>query len=582
MASSTVNSTNLYERLGIERDATIDQVKQAYRNLVRQYPPERAPEEFKRIREAYETLGNPGTRTEYDRSISGPDSALAKVNTAMQASDYATAELLLKQVLLDQPGLTGARNLLGLCLLYQDKPNDALGQFGRLLRTPDADASVWANAGHAYAALKRYAEAENCFKEAVGRAHGDAADYYSAWADLWIERHDYKNASSLLEKGINADKKIDFDDVALFLKLLEVRLFLRDDRGVVATLDSLIKISAEEDQKRYVAWKLGALCQQLVRFEAFTRATQVAQVAMRLQPDDIDYDALREISVELERNNHNAALRIVRSRVSFAPGGWLQSLGPSVVEYCKEKAVLNGMEPIAGPPSLRTINTIGTALYGRRDYDRGTDSYIATLYFVIAFVPLFPLTCYRVQTAGSGWRFLGKVPLAREQKIHLALAVAGVLLFTAIGVLSSNSSGSTSSASTSAPSEYGLAPASPSAIGAPGLTSPAAVYSGSVVNEMLKDTPGALRVTLDSVADTTTGYVEIGRPLGGSGPFYGVFKPDSVYLVTGNTTGDTIVWAAGRTGNELIGRYVLVGGPNRGQRGTWNVHLDGGSPSSSH
>ena len=88
MASSTVNSTNLYERLGLERDATIEQVKQAYRNLVRQYPPERAPEEFKRIREAYEALGNPGTRTEYDRSISGPDSALAKVNAAMQASDY--------------------------------------------------------------------------------------------------------------------------------------------------------------------------------------------------------------------------------------------------------------------------------------------------------------------------------------------------------------------------------------------------------------------------------------------------------------------------------------------------------------
>jgi tetratricopeptide (TPR) repeat protein len=581
MASPIVNSTNLYERLGLERDATIEQVKQAYRNLVRQYPPERAPEEFKRIREAYEALGNPGTRTEYDRSISGPDSALAKVNVAMQASDYTTAELLLKQILLVQPDLTGARNLLGLCLLYQGKADDALGQFGRLLRAPGADASVWANTGHAYASLKRYADAENCFKEAVERAPGDAGDYYSAWADLWIERQDYKMASSLLEKGIKADKRVDFDDVALFLKLLEVRLFQRDDHGIATTLDALVKISTDEDQKKYVAWKLGALCQQLVRFEAFTRAIQIAQVAKRLQPDDIDYDALRDISAELELNNHDAALKIVRSRVSFSPGGWLQSLGPSVLAYCKEKAVFNGMKPIAGPPSLRTINTVGTALYGRRDYDEGTDSYIATLYFVIAFVPLFPLACYRVRTAGSGWRFLGKVPLAHEQKVHLGLAVAGVLFFIVIGRLSSNSSPSTSSVSTSAPSEYGLEPARPSA-SPPSLFSPAAVYSGSVINEMFKDTPGTLRVTLDSVADTTTGYVTIGRPLGGSGPFYGVFKPDSVYLVTGNATGDTIVWAARRIGNELIGRYMLVGGPMRGQRGTWNVHWESGLPSSSH
>src|ERR1700737_3281339 len=145
MPIAVVNSTNLYERLGVSREATVEEIKQAYRTLLRQYTPERAPEEFKRIREAYETLGSASTRDEYDSSTrSGPDSVLAKANEAMKTSDYPTADLLLKQVLLTHPDLAGARNLLGLCLMYQGKANDAITQFTRLLREPNADATVFA------------------------------------------------------------------------------------------------------------------------------------------------------------------------------------------------------------------------------------------------------------------------------------------------------------------------------------------------------------------------------------------------------------------------------------------------------
>jgi curved DNA-binding protein CbpA len=45
-----------YKALGVARTATEAEIKQAYFNLVREHPPERDPQGFKRIRAAYDQL----------------------------------------------------------------------------------------------------------------------------------------------------------------------------------------------------------------------------------------------------------------------------------------------------------------------------------------------------------------------------------------------------------------------------------------------------------------------------------------------------------------------------------------------
>jgi len=57
---------NPYKTLGVERGASEAEIKQAYFALVRQHPPERDPEGFKRIRAAYEKLRAGGERAETD------------------------------------------------------------------------------------------------------------------------------------------------------------------------------------------------------------------------------------------------------------------------------------------------------------------------------------------------------------------------------------------------------------------------------------------------------------------------------------------------------------------------------------
>jgi curved DNA-binding protein CbpA len=48
--------------LDLEPDATAEEIRAAYLKKVQQHPPERSPEEFERVRDAYEELRDPRQR----------------------------------------------------------------------------------------------------------------------------------------------------------------------------------------------------------------------------------------------------------------------------------------------------------------------------------------------------------------------------------------------------------------------------------------------------------------------------------------------------------------------------------------
>ena len=67
-----INASDFYDRLGVGKTATREQIKEAYKILSRKYHPDRnkspnAQQEFRNVQEAYETLYNETKRAAYDK-----------------------------------------------------------------------------------------------------------------------------------------------------------------------------------------------------------------------------------------------------------------------------------------------------------------------------------------------------------------------------------------------------------------------------------------------------------------------------------------------------------------------------------
>lgn len=71
------------------------------------------------------------------------------------------------------------------------------------------------------------------------------------------------------------------------------------------------------------------------------------------------------------------------------------------------------MRDLKGVPALFTLNGCGFSLYGRRDFDQQTHTYVKTRFISLVFVPVFPWDAYRVADAAKGWYFIGKEPLGK-------------------------------------------------------------------------------------------------------------------------------------------------------------------------
>ena len=73
---------NFYEELGLEKNASKNQIKSSYRSLVKQHHPDAGGEKerFIAIQNAWETLNDPIKKEKYDRKISSASNSIDSLN----------------------------------------------------------------------------------------------------------------------------------------------------------------------------------------------------------------------------------------------------------------------------------------------------------------------------------------------------------------------------------------------------------------------------------------------------------------------------------------------------------------------
>lgn len=113
---------NYYKILGVRANVSQDVIKKKYIELVKTFPPETHPDEFQRIRRAYETLRDPARRSAYDlqRKYGGQiEKIMEEAFELLEREQWEKAVKLLRQAASISPDIYSIRLALARALLMQ-------------------------------------------------------------------------------------------------------------------------------------------------------------------------------------------------------------------------------------------------------------------------------------------------------------------------------------------------------------------------------------------------------------------------------------------------------------------------------
>jgi curved DNA-binding protein CbpA len=193
-----------YETLGVAPDATMDEVRTAFRKLAREHHPDRyesdarvaAERRFQEITEAYNALSDPQGRERYDHDLRSAAShqaftnprevaraLLAKAVSLMKTGDYGKAGDLLARAVGHDNDNARAHHLYGLFLAqHGGRLDDGLRQLDQAARLDPLNVRILLDASRFFARARMFARATRFAQAAAELSPGDPA------VELWLHQ----------------------------------------------------------------------------------------------------------------------------------------------------------------------------------------------------------------------------------------------------------------------------------------------------------------------------------------------------------------------------------------------------------
>lgn len=284
-----------YDDLSVPEVATADEIKRAYFRRIRLHPPESDPLGFQRIQTAYKTLSDPSERQSYDARLKhgGRLATLEKEAAELfEEKDWLAAENRLKEIILLDPEDDSSRNLLALCLAYQERYKEAVKLFEQTIRRNPNTTIYHLNLGQCWFQRAMEGNADRgCLEKALNsfKRVTDLEPFHSdgwlmqARVELQLESHGQAWQSA--EKAVQADGKEDIGDLEAFFFMIELAVLSGQSHKVPAVTKRIAQVTCENhDAKEYSIARLIVLSQQLIQIKAFPAALKLQEAAAFLAP----------------------------------------------------------------------------------------------------------------------------------------------------------------------------------------------------------------------------------------------------------------------------------------------------------
>lgn len=330
---------NLYSILGVSPDSNNIEIKKAFYAKLREIGgPEKSPEEYKKIREAYDTLYNPVSRSEYDTMSSYGD----EINTLVEQAenilaeekvDYDKAIKLLKRATALGPNIGRLRNLLGKAFIEDQKPNDAIRQLEKAIEIDSENSVYWYNLGIAYRDSEKYDRAEEYLKKAIDLQPDDKFSYV-ALAYLYFRMQRSDLSYKTIDEAVMRDGVVDFSDFTLLYNKIQLLMMDNKEDHTQAVFEQILDIAKTPEDRRYAAWMFIKFAHELLDHKLYDLMIYLTEGAIRLDPEEESYQEFHKYVVEniqmqkefdqiLHRGIHPVLLEFVRAYV-FNYGGYFE------------------------------------------------------------------------------------------------------------------------------------------------------------------------------------------------------------------------------------------------------------------
>jgi tetratricopeptide (TPR) repeat protein len=299
--------TDFYAVLGLPRDANRHAIEKAYYLLHREHPPQKDPDGYARIRQAFETLYDPKARIYYDQLWKFGDhvqSLMSQALGAMEDGNCLGASRHLKRVIVAADGADEARDLLGICQLDIGLTDEALETYRELTeRRPDVPL-YWIRYGDAFL-VKAEKLSEQDRRPLIGSARYnyrkaiklDPKDTspYLAIARTYLEEEKEEQALSWAEKAVSAHRSVDIQNLDALFFMCHVHA----NAGHVGKVVDCAKriesvIPNDTEMKLYAACMFARIGMELLDNKAYESANYYLKVATRFDPKNQDLQEMQE------------------------------------------------------------------------------------------------------------------------------------------------------------------------------------------------------------------------------------------------------------------------------------------------